>query len=251
LRIHDGGITRTRTTDCGGSDTVYGLCGDYMEIKPYYEEPGITIYHGDCREILPHLPKVDVVLTDPPYGIEGGRGGQLKDYRKADYTMFVDDANYINTVCRPVIDECLKIAKTVVFTPGTRCSHSYPQPDEIGGFYTPAATRIGLFGWSNLHPIFFYGFYKNRGKGALHTVFTTCESAPKNGHPCPKPIKAWTWLLNRCSEVGDTILDPFMGSGTTLVAAKQLNRKAIGIEIEQKYCDIAIDRLRQEVFDFK
>ena len=68
-----------------------------------------------------------------------------------------------------------------------------------------------------------------------------------NTHPCPKPVRLFHWLINQCSNDTDTILDPFMGSGTTLVAAKQLGRKAIGIEIEEKYVKIAIDRLRQEV----
>ena len=220
-------------------------------IEPYYNEDGITIYNADCRDVLPQLERVDLVLTDPPYGVEGGHGGQLKDYRKADYAPnFADTPDYIKSVCVPVIEQCLILAKTVVMTPGTRCLCSYPQPDEVGAFYAAASSRIGKFGFQNLHPIFFYGFYKNRGKGALHTVFPMNETAEKNGHPCPKPFKAWKWLLNRCLDSG-VVLDPFMGSGTTLRAAKDLGLKAIGIEIERKYCDIAIERLRQQAFSFE
>ena len=80
--------------------------------------------------------------------------------------------------------------------------------------------------------------------------FMSTEAAEKNGHPCPKPIVQWKRLLNRCTIRGETTLDPFMGSGTTLVAAKQLGRKAIGIEIEEKYCEIAVKRLAQGVLDF-
>jgi site-specific DNA-methyltransferase (adenine-specific) len=79
---------------------------------------------------------------------------------------------------------------------------------------------------------------------------TSGEAAEKNGHPCPKPIGQWKWLVNRATVVGDSILDPFMGSGTTLRAAKDLGRKAIGIEIEERYCEIAANRLRQEVLLF-
>ena len=71
-------------------------------------------------------------------------------------------------------------------------------------------------------------------------------------HPCPKPYEVWNWLINRVSiSVNDRIFDPFLGSGTTCVAAKNLNRKSIGIEINPKYCEIAVKRLRQEVFDFR
>jgi site-specific DNA-methyltransferase (adenine-specific) len=69
----------------------------------------------------------------------------------------------------------------------------------------------------------------------------------KNGHPCPKPLKAWRRLLNNISQPEQTVLDPFMGSGTTLRTAKDLGRKAIGIEIEERYCEIAAKRLAQDV----
>lgn len=75
-------------------------------------------------------------------------------------------------------------------------------------------------------------------------------AAVKNGHPCPKPTDQWKWLLKRCSLPGEIVCDPFLGSGTTLVAARALQVKAIGIEIERKYCDIAIERLRQQAFAF-
>lgn len=190
---------------------------------------------------------VDLVLTDPPYGVEGGHGGQLRDYKKADYTGdWMDTPEYITKHCVPAIKECFRIAKTVVVTPGTRCLCSYPQPDEVGCFFSPASSRIGLFGFQTCHPIFYYGYYKNRGKGALPTGMILTEAAPKVGHPCPKPLRAWKWLLERCSEPGWIVLDPFLGSGTTAVAAKQLGRKYIGIEINPDYCKIAENRLRQK-----
>ena len=77
--------------------------------------------------------------------------------------------------------------------------------------------------------------------------YRSTEQTEKNGHPCPKPIGQWKWLLKRTSLEGWTILDPFLGSGTTAVAAKQLGRNYIGIEISEKYCKIANDRLRQDI----
>jgi DNA modification methylase len=216
--------------------------------EPYYQDESCTIYCGDSKEIVPLLPNVDLVLADPPYGVEGGHGGQLKDYRKADYgNEFEDTPEYVKAVCVPIIVRCIAKAKTVAMTPGTRCCCSYPQPDEVGCFYAPASSRIGKFGFQNCHPIFFYGRYINAGKGALHTVFVMTESAPRNGHPCPKPTTPWHWLMQRTCLVGETVLDPFMGSGTTLRAAKDIGRKSIGIEINEAYCEIARQRLRQEV----
>jgi len=82
------------------------------------------------------------------------------------------------------------------------------------------------------------------------TSITSFDTADKVDHPCPKPIRWVTWLTSMVSQEGETVLDPFMGSGTTLRAARDLGRKAIGIEIEERYCEIAARRLDQAVLDF-
>ena len=212
----------------------------------YHETEHGTIYCGDSLDVLRGMAdeSVDLVLTDPPYGVEGGHGGQLRDYRKTNYTdAFNDTPEYIKQVCVKAIEESLRVGKTVAMTPGTRCLTFYPQPDEVGCFYSPAASRIGKFGFQNCHPIFYYGYYKNAGKGALHTAYVLTERSEKNGHPCPKPIVAWSWLLSRCSEPNNLILDPFAGSGTTAIACINLRRKYILIEKEEKYCEIAVRRI--------
>jgi site-specific DNA-methyltransferase (adenine-specific) len=76
---------------------------------------------------------------------------------------------------------------------------------------------------------------------------TCAETSEKNGHPCPKPLGLMRWLVARVSKPNETVLDPFMGSGTTLLAAKDMGHRAIGIEIEERYCEIAAKRLSQEV----
>ena len=191
--------------------------------------------------------EIGLCLTDPVYGVEGGHGGQLRDYRKAEYDAdFEDTPEYVKDVVVPAIHKCLLISKTTVITPGTRCCFLYPQPDDMGCFFQPASARIGKFGFQNFQPILYYGRYLNAGKGSLQTGITLTQVAENNGHPCPKPYKAWSWLLEHHSIIGETVLDPFCGSGTTLVAAKRLNRKAIGIEISEKYCEIAVNRLRQQ-----
>lgn len=210
-------------------------------MKPYYQDDAVTIYHGDCRDVLPTLPKVDLVLTDPPYGL----AGDLTD--KNDYESFQDNADEVTAL----VLEVLKTAKTerFVMTPGQSQMFKYPPPLAVGAFYYPAGSGSCSWGFVGWQPIFYYGKdpYLQRGKGRAMNSHSSTEQAEKWGHPCPKPIGAWSWLMNRASFKGETILDPFMGSGTTLRAAKDLGRKAIGIEIEEKYCEIAAKRMAQEV----
>lgn len=214
-------------------------------MKPYYEEDGITIYHGDCREILPTLPKVDLVLTDPPYGLTDNNTD------KNAYGLFIDTSENVFNVVSWVLN--FYKDQRLVMTPGQKMMFKYPEPIAVGAFYYPAGSGSCSWGFVGWQPIFYYGKdpYLQRGKGRAMNSSISTEQADKNGHPCPKPVKQWQWLMQRCSFDGETIIDPFMGSGTTLRAAKDLNRKAIGIEIEEKYCDIAVKRLRQEVFSFE
>lgn len=107
---------------------------------------------------------------------------------------------------------------------------------------------IGPWGFTTFHPILYYGRDFRAGRGALPSGTKMTEAAEKNGHPCPKPIGAWTWLLDKVSQPGETVIDPFCGSGTTLRAALDTGRKAIGIEIEERYCEIAVRRLSQGVY---
>jgi site-specific DNA-methyltransferase (adenine-specific) len=206
----------------------------------------VTLYLGDCREILATLPRVEAVVTDPPYGVEGGQGGQNNDYLKANYDgTWTDDPVYIKEVCAPAISSCVDLADCVALTPGTRCIFSYPQPDDMGCFWSPAAPRRGRFGFAVFHPILYYGKNWLAGRAQSPAGIVLTEVAEQNGHPCPKPIRAWSWLVEKMCPPDGTVLDPFMGSGTTGVAAVRLGRKFIGIEIEQKYFDIARRRLSE------
>ena len=200
--------------------------------KPYYQEDGITIYHGDCREILPELPKVDLVLTDPPYGI--GKESWDKTYYEW---------------CESV---CLFAGKRVCIIPGIwalgKCISQMGDDYKwtIAG-HKPAAMTNGKIGLNKWQPAVVGGDIKRIGSDAFD-FHQTGEG--KQGHPCQKPLKYINWLVGKLSSEGETVLDPFMGSGTTLVAAKNADRQAIGVEIEKKYCDIAIERLAQGVLKF-
>ena len=198
-------------------------------MKPYYEHNGITIYHGDCLEILPELEPVDLVLTDPPYGIEY--------------------STWDKTVPRPQdwLYQCIAKAKTVYVTPGVNQGILYPQPTWTMAWFRPGSiqrTREGS-GFSHWEPILVYGKYISNVDAKQIKAIPQKDA---KGHPCPKPLELFKWLVS--PKVFITILDPFMGSGTTLVAAKGLGRKAIGIEIEEKYCEIAVRRLAQEMLPF-
>jgi len=99
-------------------------------------------------------------------------------------------------------------------------------------------------------PILYYGWHYLQGKKPLPCSRQMIEAPEKNGHPCPKPEKAWAWLVDKVATREMTVLDPFMGSGTTLRVCKDRGIKAIGIEMNEQYCEIAAKRMSQEVLSF-
>ena len=211
-------------------------------MKPYYDDGQIAIYHGDCRDILPTLGTVDLVLTDPPYDIasEG-----LREIWQLLAPLMPEQAPLIWTfnTCRLAV-----IGQTLIpeFTEIRAAVWEKP--------FCPSAWR---FGWSwHWEPVLWWMRGTNR-KGISRWKFTQSDilrwntimpSDPqRTGHHDQKPIELWRQLMGWFSDNGSLVLDPFMGSGTTLRAAKDLGRKAIGIEIEERYCEIAVRRLAQEV----
>lgn len=193
-------------------------------MTPYYQHEGITIYHGDCREILPTLDPVDLVLTDPPY-LEG------------DFSWLLD------LVSRPV-----------VCTPGKNRAFDWIVKEKPDWEYAWLNNSISLGGCACLHigfePLLAYGMpHTPLGNDVLNFSIGQ-DFKGSNGHPWPKPLRLMKKLIRHWSNQDGTILDPFMGSGTTLRAAKDLGRKAIGIEIEERYCEIAAKRMAQEVLQF-
>ncbi len=222
-------------------------------MKPYYDDgKGIVIYHGDCREILP-IVFGDSLITDPPYGMNLGKHGGVNDSRSRElrrqaYASYDDTPENYKTIIVPAIVLALtRVKRGAVF--GLAPSiWMLPPPDALGAVYLPAANGRSPWGFQSIAPVLLYGVAPNLNLGAKHTAIRGKGTADVVlGHPCPKPLEWMTWLVSLASIEGDTILDPFMGSGTTLRAAKDLGRKAIGIEIEERYCEIAARRLSQEV----
>lgn len=210
--------------------------GDALSLKPYYEEAGIVIYHGDCREILPTLPKVDLVLTDPPYGI--GRSGQGETFTKdvRHKRKHYDDHGWDDS--RPdefVFSKILEVSVNQIIWGGNYFADLLPASK--GWLYwdkgQPGLSMSdGELAWTSRKNVL-RSFTLNRGEIAQDGA----------EHPTQKPLKLILWCIG-FFPTAQTILDPFMGSGTTLVAAKKLDRKAIGIEINESYCEIAAKRLQ-------
>jgi DNA modification methylase len=216
---------------------------------PYYDEGVITIYLGDCREVLPTL-AADVLVTDPPYGVNLGvskdmRGG-AHGLAKMSYASYEDTyENFVNVIVPSLAFALTRVKRGGVFS-GPHLQEQ-PKASVIGGIFCPMAQGRHQWGFKTFHPILFYGVDPELNKGARPNVVQLGAQAEANDHPCPKPLVWMRWLVARVSLGTDVILDPFMGSGTTLRAAKDLGRKAIGIEIEERYCEIAAKRLQQEV----
>ncbi len=226
-------------------------------IQPYYQDDYATIYHGDCRKILPALEKVDLVLTDPPYGIDLGNHKDSKETRngvglkKQGYASYEDTYENFKNIVVPGVVASLDLAQRgIVFCAGTRM-WDLPKPDAVSAIYMPSGNGRTCWGYQNLAHLLLYGKAPDLNKGARNTVLRSTERSEINGHPCPKPLGWIKWACKLGARCNETILDPFMGSGTTLRAAKDLGLRSIGIEIEEKYCEIAVKRLRQEVFDYE
>ena len=207
-----------------------------------------VLYLGDCLEILPTLPKVDAVITDPPYGVSGQQNTRNADRecgKKNAYESFIDSADYVERIAVPAVRVALSLAKRGVVTPGNLCLTMYPAPQSFGCFYQPASVGLQPWGRADAQPILYYGKHPIGGTAlpGSKCSYQLTEAPDVNGHPCPKPTKAMIWMVSCASLKGETILDPFMGSGTTGVACMNLGRKFIGIEIEPRYFDIACERI--------
>ena len=206
-------------------------------MKPYYQDDWVTIYHGDCREILPELPKVDLVLTDPPYGInwncdysklkKGPNSTSTSSSARKYPAVYGDDKPF---------DPSFLLGFPVVILWGANC-------------YLQHLGKGTLLIWYKRRAEFLCqaeAAWMNKGQGCYVFEEPVENMQAERTHPTQKPIKLMSWCIGHGGKA-ETILDPFMGNGTTLRAAKDLKRKAIGIEIEEKYCEIAANRMSQEV----
>ena len=214
-------------------------------MKPYYQHNGITIYNCDCREILPDL-KADAVVTDPPYGIEAAKNRPQPGAVQYDDIIGDDGLEAARFLL-----EFLGDTPALVFG-----ANLFPCLLPHRGRWLCWDKRVHIaadrmlgspfeLAWINAHSGFDKMIRCQHGG-----VVNANEWGLPRLHPAEKPIPVLVQILATIFPDAQTILDPFMGSGTTLRAAKDLGRKAIGIEIEERYCEIAAKRLAQEVLPF-
>jgi site-specific DNA-methyltransferase (adenine-specific)/modification methylase len=209
-------------------------------MKPYYENDGITIYLGDWREMS--LLRFDVVVTDPPYGISYSPSQNSK---KAwgnktfvgDVVVRGDDEPFDPT---PLIKGPAVICGANHFSDKLPPSPCWFVWDKRDGMTSNDFADCELI-WTNLKGN--ARVFRHQWSGALRDS----ERGQTRLHPTQKPLVLMRWIIEKCPP--GIVLDPYMGSGTTLRAAKDLGRRAIGVEIEERYCEIAAKRLEQGVFD--
>lgn len=242
-------------------------------MKPYYEDSLVRIYHADALFVIPELEEFDALLTDPPYS----SGGAYRGDRMASTV-----AKYVSTDCRTLRPEfsgdnrdqrsyCTWVALWMAAAlrrakPGAMCAlftdwRQLPVTTDavqaggwvwrgIGAWDKTEGSRPRLGGlraqaeyvvWGSAGPM-----DADRNPVALPGVFRTVSQAADKQHIAQKPLAVMRWLV-QLAPPGGLVLDPFLGSGTTLVAAKHSGRKAIGIEIEESNCEMAANRLRQDV----
>jgi DNA modification methylase len=215
-------------------------------MTPYYESGGITIYHGDAVQVMPFLHPVDLLLTDPPYGIQAatntGRGNK-KHGKAATFSTAYDAAGWDDKPIEPWMIEMARSKANwqIIFggnyyaLPETSCWLVW---DKDNGANDYADCELA---WTNLRKA--VRRLKWRWAGMLQEHGGIHKEV--RWHPTQKPVEVMKWAMSHAPEGTKTILDPFMGSGTTLVAAKELGLQAIGIEREERYCEAAVKRLAQ------
>ena len=194
-----------------------------------------TLYHGDCLEILPSLPKVDAVVTDPPYGIADRWGAEMKGKRGTSRLWSKEDARWdVAPISKEMLAMVLAAGSLHIVwggnyysMPASRCWLIWDKAQEFSGAdaelaYTNLDMSVRVYRLSRIDA------HQNLERGKQH--------------PTQKPVLIMSWCLSFIPNA-KTILDPFMGSGTTGVACANLGRKFIGIEIERKYFDIACTRI--------
>jgi site-specific DNA-methyltransferase (adenine-specific) len=251
-------------------------------LKPYYDDGTVTIYHGDALDVLSAIDGVACAVTSPPYNTLGARiptngtgkmaGDRwLAKVRAVGYADDMGEADYVEwqrAVTARLATACLPNASLfynhkVRYRDGhvvhpldvVRAFDAWQLRQEIiwardGGIafnarmFCPSDERIYWLSRPGAAHVW------NQPSASDFTVWNMRQEIGIDGHPCPYPAQLPARCIRAVTNPGDTVIDPFMGSGTTLRAAKDLGRRAIGIEIEERYCEIAAKRCAQDVLDF-
>lgn len=222
-------------------------------MKPYYEDDLVTLFHGDCLEVTEWL-TADVLVTDPPYGIA----------YQGIWNYIEGDANKTKPVPKPISNDSEVIVRDFVLDAwGNRPGVAFgswrvarPTRTEHRLIWHKAGMAPGPVSMAfqlQDEEIYIWGKGFKKTSPPLRSVIRTQEArsieVSKIGHPTPKPVGLMEILIDRCPD--GVIADPFAGSGSTLIAARNLGRHAIGVELEEKYCELIAKRLSQQAFDLE
>ncbi len=188
---------------------------------------------GDALSVLKTLPSdsVDLILTDPPYGLN------------IDYGKYIDTKENLVALINSFIPEARRVAKRVIVFPGVHNIWVYPPADWTCCWFYGTTGSWGKYGYNAWQPLLAYG--PNNRRYGMDTIKYSKLERRYPGHPCSKPLGLIQEVVKRFSEPSDLVLDPFLGSGTTAVAAKQLGRNYLGIEMNPEYVKIAEKRLAE------
>lgn len=225
-------------------------------MTPYYQDDAVTIYHGDAREVLPQLAPADVIVTDPPYSSggfqEAGKSAGSIGTRSTETIQYDNlSTRGYERLMREVLRHCNQADEIFVFTDWRMWVYTYDALESAGwrvrNMLVWDKMQMGMgMPWRNQHELIAFG-KRSPGRiidGKLGNVLRFARSG-NDHHPTEKPAVLLRTIIGNSD--GDLILDPFMGSGSTLRAAKDAGRHAIGIEIEERYCEIAAKRCAQDV----
>lgn len=208
-------------------------------MKPYFDDGTVTIYHGDCAVIAPQLGRFDLLCTDPPYGIGEARGknksrtnlAKAKDYGVSDWDD-VPPAPWTIDMLRALTTHQIIFGGNYFSLPPTPCWLVWDKENGENDF---ADCELAWTNWPKA-----VRRIRHMWAGMLR------KGGEDRDHPTQKPLHVMTWAIGLCPERPSSVFDPFMGSGTTLRAAKDLGIRAVGIEREEKYCEIAARRMSQQ-----
>jgi site-specific DNA-methyltransferase (adenine-specific) len=233
-------------------------------VQPYYQDGSVTLYHGDCREVLPTLHEIDAIITDPPYGIGIARWDNPVSWEALAAPLlkpsgFCVAFGLLRTLA-PVVAALeaagLELEQEMVWSRGTlgtageRFGRSHelftihylppraaPKVDRVRVPYAPASKPSRNH---KRHPL-------GSAPGSVWYVHEESGSYARHEHESAKPVSLMQRIVSCLSDPGEIVLDPFAGSGSTLVAAKNLGRRAIGVELEERWCEVTARRLAQGV----
>ena len=220
-------------------------------MTPYYADDGVTLYHARCEDVLPAIApeSVDLLLTDPPYGIGVTLGGH-RGHKGAmqGETVTGDDVPFDPSRLLAYGD-CVIFGgnyMTDILPPSGWIIWSKVQ-DNRWSHGKHSTRSLAEMAWTNIHKYV-----------AIYNCFWAGSPMHRMGsergtqlHPTQKPVALMRWIVDRYTQPGDLVLDPYMGSGPIARACKDTGRRYIGIEIEERYCEIAVKRLAQDVLDFE